>query len=166
MCLLDTTDGALMSALYASSGFAHDQIAIIYYSIVLTVITVLVAMIIGTIQLLNLVLNVAEPKGRFWDGVKAVGEVYDIIGGAIVASFVVFGVLSVLVYKPWRRGVDRKVAAARRSREPGEGFREEGEEEELETGIRRSIERYEGLIQFGRSQQAPKPAESEQPNSI
>lgn len=29
-------------------------------------------------------------------------------GGAICASFVVFGGLSVLVYKPWRRRVDRK----------------------------------------------------------
>jgi hypothetical protein len=28
-------------------------------------------------------------------------------GGAICASFVVFGALSVLVYRPWRRRVDR-----------------------------------------------------------
>lgn len=32
----------------------------------------------------------------------------DFAGGAICASFVVFGGLSVLVYKPWRRRVDRK----------------------------------------------------------
>ena len=37
MCLLDTIDGALMMALYTSTTFAKDQIAILYYSIVLTV---------------------------------------------------------------------------------------------------------------------------------
>lgn len=55
MCLLDTIDGALMMALYTSTAFAKDQIAILYYSIVLTVITVTVAMVIGFIQMLTLV---------------------------------------------------------------------------------------------------------------
>ena len=55
MCLLDTIDGALMMALYTSTAFAKDQIAILYYSIVLTVITVTVAMVIGLIQSLTLV---------------------------------------------------------------------------------------------------------------
>jgi high-affinity nickel-transport protein len=66
MCLLDTTDGALMMALYTSTSLAKDQIAILYYSIVLTVITVIVAMVIGFIQLLSLILNVASPTGKFW----------------------------------------------------------------------------------------------------
>lgn len=66
MCLLDTVDGALMMALYTSTNFAKDQIAILYYSIVLTVITVLVAIVIGFIQMLTLILNVANPSGRFW----------------------------------------------------------------------------------------------------
>ena len=30
------------------------------------------------------------------------------IGGSICASFIVFGALSVLMYKPWRRHIDRK----------------------------------------------------------
>ena len=55
MCLLDTVDGALMMALYSSTAFAKDQIAILYYSIVLTVITITVAMIIGFVQMLTLV---------------------------------------------------------------------------------------------------------------
>ncbi|KAI9845242.1 MAG: hypothetical protein M1837_004997 [Sclerophora amabilis] len=80
MCLLDTTDGALMMTLYTSTALARDHIAILYYSIVLTVITVIVAMVIGVIQLLSLILNVAEPTGRFWDGVEAAGDNYDIIG--------------------------------------------------------------------------------------
>lgn len=94
--------------LYTSTALARDQIAVLYYSIVLTVITIIVAVVIGIMQLLSLILNVTEPEGRFWDGVAAVEEYYDIIGGAICASFLVFGGISVLLYGPWRRYVDRK----------------------------------------------------------
>ncbi|KAF8423641.1 high-affinity nickel-transport protein-domain-containing protein [Tirmania nivea] len=112
MCLLDTTDGDLMSALYTSSSFAQDQIAILYYSIVLTIITVIVAIVIGAIQSLSLIPHAAEPTGRFWDGVEAAGHVYDIIGECIIASLVVLGVLSMLVYKPWRRRVDNAISSS------------------------------------------------------
>ncbi|MCJ1368921.1 hypothetical protein MMC20_000128 [Loxospora ochrophaea] len=108
MCLLDTIDGALMLTLYTSTSLAKDPIVMLYYSIVLTVITVVVAIIIGVIQMLSLILNIAQPTGRFWNGVGVVGDHYDIIGGAICGSFLVFGGLSVLVYQPWRRRVDRR----------------------------------------------------------
>ncbi|KAL1650893.1 hypothetical protein SLS58_001012 [Diplodia intermedia] len=108
MCLLDTADGALMMSLYTSASLARDRVAILYYSIVLTVVTVVVALVIGVIQLLTLVLNVAGPTGRFWDGVERAGDSYEIIGGSICGSFLVFGALSVLLYKPWRRRVDAK----------------------------------------------------------
>jgi len=114
MCLLDTIDGALMSALYTTSSFAHDNVAILYYSIVLTVITVIVAIVIGMIQLFSLVLNVAEPTGKFWDGVGKVGDSFEIVGGAIVGLFAVCAVVSMALYRPWRRRFDAKRAAARR----------------------------------------------------
>ena len=66
MCLLDTVDGALMMALYSSTSLAKDQIAILYYSIVLTVVTVIVAIVIGFIQLFTLIQNVADLSGGFW----------------------------------------------------------------------------------------------------
>jgi nickel/cobalt transporter (NiCoT) family protein len=121
MCLLDTTDGALMLTLYTSTALARDQIAILYYSIVLTVVTIVVALVIGTIQLLTLVLNVAEPEGKFWDGVGRAGDAYDIIGGAICGCFVLVGGISVLVYRPWRRRTDRKREIWRRRRACEEG---------------------------------------------
>lgn len=82
MCLLDTLDGALMMALYTSTSIAADNIAILYYSIILTAITVVVAMVIGLIQLLSLIQNVASPSGKFWDGVAVAGDHYDVIGTA------------------------------------------------------------------------------------
>src|SRR5699024_11010147 len=96
-------DGALMMALYTSKAFRRDVVAILYYSIVLTGITVFVSAFIGIIQVLSLVQNVAEPEGRFWDGVSDVGDHFDIIGGSICGVFVVVGLGSILLYKPWRR---------------------------------------------------------------
>ena len=97
-----------MMTLYTSTSLARDPIAILYYSIVLTVITIVVAIVIGVIQLLSLVRNVADPTGPFWDGVEVVEDYYDVIGGSICASFIIFGGLSVLLYKPWRRYIDQR----------------------------------------------------------
>lgn len=108
MCLLDTTDGALMMALYTNKAFARDTVAILYYSIVLTAITVFVSAFIGIVQILSLVQNVSEPEGEFWDGVSAIGEYYDVIGGSICGLFLVVGIASVVVYHPWRRRVERR----------------------------------------------------------
>lgn len=111
-------DGALMMALYTNKAFSRDVVAILYYSIVLTGITVFVSAFIGIIQLLSLVQNVAEPEGGFWDGVSAIGDHFDIIGGSICALFVVVGLVSVLVYRPWRKRMDRRVIAEPESQLP------------------------------------------------
>lgn len=101
-----------MMTLYTSKAFARDHIAILYYSIVLTGITIVVSAFIGIVQLLSLVLNVAEPQGPFWDGVQSIGDNFEIIGGAICGLFLVAGLSSVLVYKPWRRRMDRRALLA------------------------------------------------------
>ncbi|EEP75932.1 predicted protein [Uncinocarpus reesii 1704] len=137
MCLIDTIDGALMLSLYiqpaahflpsssssstvsapvsdttaepqAISRNPRDPVAFLYYSIVLTCLTVIVAIVIGVLQLLTLILNAAEPKGKFWDGVETAGEYYDVIGGAICGCFILFGIVSVLLYPRWRRWASSK----------------------------------------------------------
>ena len=74
MCLLDTIDGALMMAVYSSSAMANDHIAILYYSIVLTAVTIFVALAIGILQVLSLVLNTAQPSGKFWVSLHFLGS--------------------------------------------------------------------------------------------
>lgn len=81
----------------------RDPVAFLYYSIVLTSLTVVVAIVIGVIQLLTLLLNALKPHGKFWDGVQVAGDYYDVIGGAICGLFIIFGGISVLVYPQWRR---------------------------------------------------------------
>ena len=146
MCLVDTIDGALMLTIYVlpmehvekngegsvsrgeghgdsrnqPEGRAKDPLTFLYYSIVLTALTVVVALVIGIIQLLTLVLHAAEPSGRFWDGVESASEHYEVIGGAICASFVVFGLLSTLLYKPWRSRIETYKQARRQHRAFGD----------------------------------------------
>lgn len=84
----------------------------LYYSTLLTFLTVLVALIIGTIQLLTLILNAAIPANvastlPFWQGVQKAGDNYDIIGGGICAMFVLVGGVGVLCYGTFRRWVGR-----------------------------------------------------------
>lgn len=153
MCLLDTIDGALMFSLYIqpSANFLppkhdatadsndpegagadqlpqsrdnhRDPIAFLYYSIVLTTLTVIVAVVIGVIQLLTMILNMANATGKFWDGVQTAGDYYDVIGGSICGCFIVFGALSVVLYKPWRRWMARRHGACVFT--SGEGCRDE-----------------------------------------
>jgi nickel/cobalt transporter (NiCoT) family protein len=139
MCLIDTMDGALMLSLYllpstsnapTPNARTRDPITFLYYSIVLTSLTVLVAIVIGVLQLLTMIDNVAEPHGKFWEGVEIAGDHYDVIGGAICGSFVVVGLISVVVYKPWRRRVEKR----RRIRQQGEQI--EIDEEDSFEGVR------------------------------
>ncbi|GAB7348791.1 hypothetical protein MBLNU459_g7513t1 [Dothideomycetes sp. NU459] len=113
MCLLDTLDGALMMSLYTSTRLAKDAIAVLYYQVVLTGVTVVVAIIIGVLQFLGMLQGAAGLRGHFWDGVVVASDNYDIIGGAVCGSFIVFGLLAMVIYKPWRRRVDVKRNALR-----------------------------------------------------
>jgi high-affinity nickel-transport protein len=81
MCLVDTIDGALMMALYTSAAASRDPFTITYYSLVLTGVTVVVALFVGSLQALELADAVKiNPEGAFWEGVEKLGDNYDIIG--------------------------------------------------------------------------------------
>ena len=83
MTLLDTLDSSLMLTLYTSPALSADPISILYYNIVLTAITILVALVIGILQLLMLAANLVNPDGDasgFWGGVEGVGDRWDVIG--------------------------------------------------------------------------------------
>ncbi|KAM4057250.1 high-affinity nickel-transport protein [Hirsutella rhossiliensis] len=108
MCLVDTTDGASMMALYTSKSFSRDPVAALYYSIVLTAITIAVSAFIGIVQVLSLVQNIASPRGAFWHGFSALTDHFEIVGGSICGLFVLVGLGSVLVYRPWRRRIEKR----------------------------------------------------------
>lgn len=109
MALIDTADGALMSTVYTSPAFARDPLATLYYSIVLTAITVTVSAFVAAVQILSLIAYFVvddDEHSPFWDGVEALADRFDIIGAAICGVFVVAGLGAVVVYRPWRRRME------------------------------------------------------------
>lgn len=97
MTLLDTIDGTFMNFAY---GWAFSNpVRKIYYNITITGLSVAVALIIGTIELLGLMARQLGWTGGFWEWI---GEVdLNIVGFAVVGLFVLTWVVALLV---WRVG--------------------------------------------------------------
>jgi len=102
----DTIDGALMTLLYLSPGSdpsSRPSMTRLFHSILLTSLSIGIAITIGMIQLLSLIYNIRNPEGQFWDGVQWLSDHYDIIGGIICGSFLILGLSILLTAKIIRR---------------------------------------------------------------
>lgn len=99
----DTIDGALMTLLYASpnspNGMTRPSMTRLFHSILLTSLSIGIAVTIGVIQLLSLIYNIRSPTGNFWDGVQWLNDHYDIIGGIICGTFLIIGIGGVIIGK-------------------------------------------------------------------
>jgi high-affinity nickel-transport protein len=97
MCLLDTIDGAFMNFAY---GWAFSKpVRKVFYNITVTALSVAVALIIGTVELLAVFADKFSLNGGIWDFVSNLD--LNVVGYFIVALFVVTWLLSVAV---WRFG--------------------------------------------------------------
>ncbi len=101
MSLADTTDGVAMLGAY---GWAYVRpVRKLYYNMNITLISVLVALVIGGIECLQVLIQETGAKGGAWD---ALGNLnISNMGFVIVAVFILSWVGSMLFYK--LRGVDR-----------------------------------------------------------
>jgi high-affinity nickel-transport protein len=97
MSLVDTTDGILMLRAY---GWAFIEPARkLCYNIVMTSISVAVAVIVGSIEALGLLAERLRLQGRFWDAINALGEHFGAIGYLIIAIFVLGWLVSLMLYR-------------------------------------------------------------------
>jgi high-affinity nickel-transport protein len=102
MCLMDTADGAFMSQAY---GWAFSNpIRKVYYNITVTTLSVAVALVIGTIEILQVTAAKFSLEGAFWSYLDSLD--FGKIGYAVVGLFVVTWAISVIVWKV-RRIEDR-----------------------------------------------------------
>jgi nickel/cobalt transporter (NiCoT) family protein len=102
MALVDTTDGVLMVGAY---GWAFVKpIRKLYYNLVITFVSVIVAVVIGGIEAIGLVAARFEPGGRFWNAIGALDDNFSTLGFAIIGIFVAAWIGSVLFYR--YRGLD------------------------------------------------------------
>jgi nickel/cobalt transporter (NiCoT) family protein len=95
MCLLDSIDGCFMNFAY---GWAFSRpVRKVYYNITVTGLSVAVALIIGSIELISIL---AEKTGITSGPVAAIANLnLDLVGYTIVALFVITWVLAVIIWK-------------------------------------------------------------------
>jgi nickel/cobalt transporter (NiCoT) family protein len=107
MCLLDTIDGVFMNVAY---GWAFARpVRKVYYNITVTTLSVLVAFVIGGIELLSLLADKLNLTGGAWGVVGTLGD-FQYTGYFVVGIFVATWALSVLI---WRYGrIEEKWSAA------------------------------------------------------
>jgi high-affinity nickel-transport protein len=100
MSLIDTTDNILMLGAY---GWAFVKpIRKLYYNITITCISVIVALVVGGIEVLGLLAGHFHLTGTFWDGVAKLNDHFGTLGYFIVGLFAISWIVSIAVYK-WRR---------------------------------------------------------------
>jgi high-affinity nickel-transport protein len=95
MCLLDTIDGSFMN--FAYEWAFSKPVRKVYYNLTITGLSVAVALIIGTVELLGLVSDKAGLHGAFWDWVG--GLDLNIVGYVIVGLFFVTWAVALAVWK-------------------------------------------------------------------
>jgi high-affinity nickel-transport protein len=100
MTLIDTTDSILMLGAY---GWAFVKpVRKLYYNLTITTISVLVALLVGSIEGLGLVADKLHLNGGFWQAVAVLNDSFGMLGYAIVGVFAAAWLLSVAIYK-WQR---------------------------------------------------------------
>ncbi len=97
MTAMDTTDGVLMTKAY-DWAFVNP-LRKIFYNITITALSIVVALAIGTIELMQVAIRLLDLDGAFFDRVATVD--FGILGYAIVGIFLAAWGISVLV---WRFG--------------------------------------------------------------
>ncbi|HEY6233966.1 MAG TPA: HoxN/HupN/NixA family nickel/cobalt transporter [Candidatus Elarobacter sp.] len=109
MSVLDTTDGILMLGAY---GWAYVKpVRKMFYNMTITLVSVLVALLVGTVEALSVIGGQLSLRGAFWDRLGELSGNFAFLGFAIVGVFVAAWLLSTLVYR--LRGYDRiEVTAA------------------------------------------------------
>ena len=97
MSLIDTTDGVLMLGAY-NWAFVKP-IRKLYYNLTITLVSVVVAFLIGGIEALGLVGGQLNLSGWFWDGIGALNDNFSSLGFVIIGVFIVAWVGSIVVYR-------------------------------------------------------------------
>jgi high-affinity nickel-transport protein len=95
MSLLDTIDGSFMNFAY---GWAFSKpVRKVYYNITITGLSVAVALIIGTIELLSIAAEKLSLTGGFWQWVAGID--LNVVGYIVVGLFVVTWAIAMAIWR-------------------------------------------------------------------
>jgi high-affinity nickel-transport protein len=111
MSLMDTTDSTVMVGAY---GWAFVKpLRKLYYNMTITFVSVVAALVVGSIEALSLIGGKLGLGGPFWNFVAMLGEHFGFVGYGIVAFFIASWLISFAIYKA--QGLDRIEEAVVRS---------------------------------------------------
>ncbi len=97
MSLIDTTDGVLMLGAY---GWAFVKpIRKLYYNLIITIVSALVALVIGGIETLGLVASELNLGGAFWGWIGKINDNFGTLGYVIIGIFAVAWIVSTAIYR-------------------------------------------------------------------
>jgi len=100
MSLIDTTDNILMLGAY---GWAFVKpVRKLYYNMTITLVSVIVALVVGGIEALGLLAGQFRLSGALWDIVRRLNDNFGVMGYCIIGIFALSWVVSFAIYK-WRR---------------------------------------------------------------
>jgi high-affinity nickel-transport protein len=97
MSLVDTTDGILMLGAY---GWAFVKpVRKLYYNMIITLVSVMVALLVGGIEALGLIHDRFDLSGGVWDVIGGLNDNFGSLGYLIIAIFAASWIVSALVYR-------------------------------------------------------------------
>jgi nickel/cobalt transporter (NiCoT) family protein len=100
MALVDTTDGVFMVSAY---GWAFaNPIRKLWYNLTITGISVLVALLIGSIEVLGLLADKLAFEGGMWNSVRLLKDSLGTFGVFVIGLFVLSWIVSAVIYR-WNR---------------------------------------------------------------
>lgn len=97
MALVDSTDNILMLGAY---GWAFVKpIRKLYYNMTITLVSILVALLIGAIEVLGLIGDEFQIHGALWDAIGLLNNNFGVVGFAIIGVFGLSWAASIIIYR-------------------------------------------------------------------
>mmetsp|Transcript_50798 Transcript_50798/g.148020 ORF Transcript_50798/g.148020 Transcript_50798/m.148020 type:complete len:365 (-) Transcript_50798:176-1270(-) len=87
MCLVDSLNGVLMAWAYGKA--LEDTMQRLYYNLFLTTTSGLIALLVGSVELLGVGQACGDFTGPFWNMVKTINDNFELLGLGVVGLFVV-----------------------------------------------------------------------------
>jgi nickel/cobalt transporter (NiCoT) family protein len=97
MSLIDTTDGILMLGAYCWAFV--KPIRKLYYNLTITIVSAIVAVLIGGIETLGLIAGELDLQGWFWDRLNDLNNNFGLLGYGIIGIFAAAWIISFIVYR-------------------------------------------------------------------
>jgi len=71
----------------------------LFYNMTITLVSVVVAVVIGGIEVLGMIADQLEPKGAFWDVINGLNDNWGTLGYVIIGVFVLSWLASLVIYR-------------------------------------------------------------------